>query len=92
MCHGIAGLILLVQRFADAEDDNEVVADLLRKLVTLLVSRFDPAVPTGYLDDEGDGRPGSDPGLLTGALGCMAALLAVTSDVPPSWDRILLIS
>ena len=74
LCHGIAGVAHLFNRLAQATGDNEL-ATAARNWFARLLGRTDPA------------RDGS---FLLGRAGITLALHAATTDVEPTWDRLLL--
>jgi len=89
LCHGTAGLLQISLRFF--HDTNDAAfADQVVLLTAELLELFDPERPFGFVN------PGSDdpdnPGLIDGAAGVAATLLAVASGVSPAWDQALLIA
>jgi lantibiotic modifying enzyme len=97
LCHGSAGLAHIFNRFFQATGDEQF-ADAARVWFerTLAFRRPGEGVG-GFSSWKGafDGRAARwepDPGFLTGAAGIGLALLAAVSDVPPDWDRVLLLS
>ncbi|MFC5724211.1 lanthionine synthetase C family protein [Streptomyces gamaensis] len=77
LCHGLAGLLQITLRFAHDTGDPEFSRAAARL--------------TARLCRSGDvARDG--PGFLEGAAGVVLALLAATTDVPPAWDRALLLA
>jgi hypothetical protein len=91
ICHGVAGTLQIVLRFANDTGDPALVA-LAKELTEELLGLFDPSAPVGFRDVEFAGRLIDNPGLLNGAAGIALALLAATSDVEPQWDRMFLLA
>ncbi|MCX5214686.1 lanthionine synthetase C family protein [Kitasatospora sp. NBC_00240] len=90
-CHGIAGLLQTVLRFAHDTRLPQFTAGA-EHLVDELLGHFDPARPLGYAAVEpGDNRV-DRPGLLDGAAGIAMVLLAAATDTEPGWDRLFLLS
>jgi lantibiotic biosynthesis protein len=90
-CHGIAGLLTICLRFAH-ETDNELVHQHIPILVQQLLSEFNPRHALGFRNQETANNWVDDPGLLTGGVGVALALLAASTSIEPTWDRIFLIS
>jgi hypothetical protein len=96
LCHGAAGLGHLFNRMFQANGDA-CLAEAARFWLarTLQMRRPDRGVG-GYeawqLGDDGQVTWIADPGLLTGAAGIALALVAATTAVEPTWDRLLLVS
>ncbi|MFD0278972.1 lanthionine synthetase C family protein [Kitasatospora sp. NPDC127111] len=90
-CHGVAGLLQVVLRFAHDIRLPQFVTGA-EHLVDQLLARFEPARPLGYAAVEpGDNRV-DRPGLLDGAAGVAMVLLAAATDAEPGWDRLFLLS
>jgi hypothetical protein len=90
-CHGIAGLLQITLRFANDTRDP-VFARAAMELTEQLLGLYAPEHPLGYYSLEPGGNRVDQPGLLDGAPGVSLALLAASTDVPPTWDRIFLLS
>lgn len=91
LCHGVAGLLQVVLRFANDTGQSffaEMATDLMQQLLNL----FEPDSLAGFRDIEPDGHKVDNPGLLNGAAGVALALLAAATDVEPAWDRMFLLS
>ncbi|MFG1796343.1 lanthionine synthetase C family protein [Nocardia sp. NPDC049149] len=89
LCHGVAGLLQITVRFAQDTSDPRFVmaaADLTHRLLDL----YHPGYRFGFRCT--DTAPQDRPGLLDGAAGPALALLAAATDVPPQWDRMLLLA
>lgn len=78
LCHGVAGLLQITLRFAHDTGDPAFVEAAGHLTEHLL--RLRAALPA------------AGPGFLDGAAGAILALLAAATDVPPTWDRALLLS
>lgn len=90
-CHGIAGLLQIVLRFANDTGDfafTRFAASLVDQLLIL----HETEAPLGFRDIETRGSIVDSPGLLTGALGPALVLLAASTDCPPNWDQVFLLS
>jgi hypothetical protein len=90
-CHGVSGLLQTVIRVAR----NSGLADLergVRDLLDHLIDLYDEALPFGYQSIEMGGVRADQPGLLGGAAGVVAVLLAASSKLDPTWDRAFLLS
>lgn len=91
LCHGLAGVLQVTLRFAhDTGDDRFVTA--ATTLTRALLSRFEPERTFGYGSLSDNGSIADEPGLLDGAAGVALALLAAGTDIPPVWDRMLLLA
>ena len=98
LCHGAAGLGHLFNRMFQATGEPQLGAAASYWFEqTLAMRRPGPGRQGigGYhawrLDDAGESTWVTDPGLLTGSTGIALALLAATTPVEPSWDRMLLV-
>jgi hypothetical protein len=90
-CHGVAGLLEVVLRFAH-DTGLAVFSAMAGELVDPWLRAHDPERPLGYASLEPDRAPVDHPGLLDGAPGVAMALLAAGTDTEPGWDRIFLLS
>ncbi|SDY55035.1 Lanthionine synthetase C-like protein [Modestobacter sp. DSM 44400] len=94
-CHGSAGLLQVLHRFAEDLPDPDVAATT-RSMSAELAARFDAATVLGVRSVEPDGVLVDHPGLLDGAPGVALALLGPRQDdvgaAGPSWDRVFLLS
>jgi len=93
LCHGSAGLALMFARLAHAFDE-EKLADSARTWGRVILDQRIPGEPVGgiqYSVPQGDER-GFEPrgGLLEGATGAALVLHALSTDVAPDWDVLLL--
>ncbi|MFI9503416.1 lanthionine synthetase C family protein [Nocardia sp. NPDC052566] len=91
LCHGIAGLLQITLCFAD-DTGNPVYTAAAAVLTDQLIEMFQPETRFGYLANGENGATTDDPSLLDGAAGIALALLAAATDIPPSWDRMLLLA
>ena len=89
LCHGTAGLLQVSLRFYHDTHDPDF-ADQVAVLTSELLEAFDPEQPFGFVNPERDDD--DNPGFLDGAAGVAATLLAVATEVPPTWDQALLIA
>lgn len=90
-CHGVAGLQQITLRFAD-ESSLPVFGDAARTLHRQLIDAYEPDRALGYRNLEPGGSRVDQPGLLDGAAGVAAVLLASASSVEPTWDALFLLS
>jgi hypothetical protein len=88
-CHGTAGLLQIVLRFAHEEP---ALAGAATELCEQLIGSYDERRPLGYASIESEGCAVDDPGLLDGAAGVALVLLAASTDVEPAWDGLFLLS
>jgi hypothetical protein len=91
LCHGVAGLLLICLRFAHDSGDPLILSHI-PGLVEQLLTLFDPQSPLGFQERLPDGSLVDQPDFLTGASGVALALLAASTSVEPSWDRLLLLA
>jgi hypothetical protein len=90
-CHGVAGLLQIVLRFAN-DTGLAVLTDGANQLVDQLLAAYEPERPLGYASLEPGGNPVDRCGLLDGASGVALVLLAAATDTEPRWDRLFLLS
>jgi lantibiotic modifying enzyme len=90
-CHGVAGLLQITLRFANDTGDP-LFTEAATELTGQLVELYEPDRPIGFYNLEPGGNRVDQPGLLDGAPGVALTLLAATTDVPPAWDRLFLLS
>ncbi|WP_445517471.1 lanthionine synthetase C family protein [Streptomyces sp. NEAU-174] len=90
-CHGVAGLLQVVLRFA-ADTGLPLLTKAVDPLVDQLLAAYAPERPMGYADLEQGRNPVDRAGLLDGASGIALVLLAAATDTEPTWDRLFLLS
>jgi lantibiotic biosynthesis protein len=90
-CHGVAGLLQIVLRFAHDAGTPELVGAACT-LCDQLLALHEPESLLGYRNIEADGSQNDLPWLLEGAAGVAMTLLAAGGGVEPTWDRIFLLS
>jgi len=97
-CHGAAGLLQVLQRFA-VDLNDPAVAAAAHRLTAELAAGFDPDSLLGVRSVDPDGVPVDQPGLLDGAAGVALALLgwpetgsAPSMTATPAWDRMFLLA
>jgi hypothetical protein len=94
-CHGRAGLLQVLRRFA-ADLADPALAGTAETLAADLATAYDPASVLGVRAVEPDGVLVDHPGLLDGAPGVALALLDVPAgedgEPEPVWDRMFLLS
>lgn len=90
-CHGVAGLLQIVLRFAH-DTGSPALADAAAKLVDELLAAYEPQRTLGFASLEPGGNSVDRAGLLDGAAGIVMVLLAAATDVEPTWDRLFLLS
>lgn len=89
LCHGGAGLLHIFNRTWQATGDDACRRGAVRWLDATLSMRGEEGV-AGFRP-HADDTPGAMTGLLTGAAGIGLALLAATTPIAPTWDRMLLV-
>jgi hypothetical protein len=90
-CHGVAGLLQVVVRFANDTGlpvFNAAAADLADELL----AAYRPERLLGFASLEPGPNPVDRAGLLDGAPGVAMALLAAATATEPTWDRLFLLS
>lgn len=90
LCHGSAGLLLILGRFATATGKPALGREA-GALLTSLLSDFDAGSLLGYREVETTGATVDNPGLLDGAAGVALALLSVAEEQSSDWTRLFLI-
>jgi hypothetical protein len=90
-CHGVAGLLQITLRFAH-DTRLPMFIQSAADLTEWLLSAFEPGSLLGYRNWEPGGTRVDQPGLLDGAPGVLLTLLAASSAVEPTWDRMFLLS
>jgi hypothetical protein len=90
-CHGVAGLLQVTLRFAH-DTGLPLFGEAATALLEQLLSLYDPDRPLGYYTIEPGGNIVDQPGLLDGAAGVALVLLAASTAVEPTWDRLFLLS
>jgi lantibiotic modifying enzyme len=97
ICHGSAGLAHLLNCVHQATGDSELREAALRWVEWTLAARVEGAADgvAGFhalIYEKGEPVRIAERGVLNGAAGVGLVLLAAVSDVPPAWDRLLLVS
>ena len=91
-CHGIAGLLQIVMRFANDTASPSIRAGS-EALTSQLLKLHEPQSLLGFRSLGAGGNRVDQPGLLDGAPGVALVLLAAAvGDVEPGWDRMFLLS
>jgi lantibiotic modifying enzyme len=96
LCHGAAGAAHVFHRLFRQTGEPRLAEAARRWFTVALAMRRQRGGFAGFRAFTPD-RAGrlawrSDPGFLTGAGGVTLALIAATTDVDPSWDRVMLLS
>jgi hypothetical protein len=93
LCHGAAGLAHLYNRMYQATGDRRFLEGSLSWFDRTLEMKRDGEGVAGYSSWRPDeGGWSVDRSLLSGATGMALALVAASTAVDPSWDRLLLAS
>jgi hypothetical protein len=90
-CHGVAGLLQIMLRFAHDTGRADFVT-AAQTLGAQLLGQYEPDSLFGFRNIERDGYRVDHPGLLTGAPGVALVLLAAATSTEPTWDRLFLLS
>ncbi|HWW00653.1 MAG TPA: lanthionine synthetase C family protein [Candidatus Acidoferrum sp.] len=90
-CHGVAGLLQIVLRFANDTSSKALEAGAVA-LTEQLLGLYEPESLLGFRSVEFAGKRVDQPGLLDGAPGVALVLLGVACDTNPAWDRLFLLS
>jgi lantibiotic biosynthesis protein len=91
LCHGVSGLLAITLRFAADTGSPEFVQQC-RNLAEQILDAFQPDSELGFRNIEYRNNRTDQPGLLDGAAGVAMVLLAASTGVEPSWDRLFLLS
>ncbi|MFK4085808.1 lanthionine synthetase C family protein [Kribbella sp. NPDC020789] len=92
LCHGVAGLLQIVLRFAH-DTDEPLFTKAAVELTERVLELYRPELATGYYSRKpATGELREHGGLLDGAAGVALALLAASTPVEPVWDHVLLLS
>jgi hypothetical protein len=90
-CHGTAGLLQIVLRFA-FDTGSESICNSARTLTDEVLGKYETSSLLGYRSVELRGARVDQPGLLDGAPGVALTLLAAAMPVAPEWDALFLLS
>jgi lantibiotic modifying enzyme len=90
-CHGVAGLLSVALRFRHDLGDG-LFSGEISKLVEQILGHFQPDSLLGFRNMEIGDHEIEQPGLLDGAPGVALVLLAASTGVEPTWDRLFLLS
>jgi lantibiotic biosynthesis protein len=90
-CHGLAGVLHIAARMAEASDDGRLAA-AVPQLCDRLLDAFEPDSPLGFRSLDATGNPVDTPALLDGAAGAALVLLSLAHEPAPRWDRAFLLS
>lgn len=89
-CHGVAGLLQVLCRFAADTGLPELWSGVDDVLAEVLAA-YEPETILGFRNTEPGSVRVDTPGLLGGAPGVVLALLTAGTTVEPSWDRLFLL-
>jgi hypothetical protein len=90
-CHGIAGLLHIMLRFAH-DTGSPLFAETAQALSEHLLRFYDPDTLLGFYSLDLGGQRVDRPGLLDGVPGIVLVLLAAATQVEPTWDRLFLLA
>lgn len=91
LCHGLAGLLLILVRFYNECPDN-LIAEGMEKVFDRIFEHYQEATLLGFADSGQVGYQINDISLLNGAVGVALVLYSISSDLEPRWDRLLALS
>ncbi|WP_379513940.1 lanthionine synthetase C family protein [Nonomuraea insulae] len=91
LCHGLAGMLSMCQRFARTSDGHRF-EHAIDTLIEVLLARCEASLPLMVQDLEADGSTVDCPSLLLGAAGVALALWSVSRPIGTTWERALMIS
>ncbi|GCE29463.1 hypothetical protein KDA_49470 [Dictyobacter alpinus] len=91
LCHGQAGLLLIFTHFFQETGRSDAQTQIIH-LVEQILEDAHGDTPLGFRYAFRREQSVNSPGLLLGVAGTLLALLAAITDVPPVWDRALLLS
>ena len=91
VCHGVAGLLQVTMRFAH-ECPRADFFDAAGDFTAQLIRAHEPVSRFGFRSLDAAGRRIDSPGFLDGAAGVALVLLAASTAIEPTWDRVLLLS
>ncbi len=92
LCHGAAGVALILARLHQETGDPELGAAARAWFVRVVELAREGQGIGGYLFARDDAESVADPSILTGAAGVGLALLAAATPIAPDWDRLMLLS
>jgi hypothetical protein len=92
ICHGLAGVLVVVLRFISEQGLSELSVFYVQDLLERILRLADTSAPFVFRDVRISDGPVDDPGFLTGAAGVAMALSSVLDDTAAAWDWCLLIS
>ena len=87
----VAGLLCIPLRFRQETADDDF-SSFGRALLAELEGMYEPESLLGFRTSGPTGGRIDQAGLLDGAPGIAMALLAASTDHPPTWDRLFLLS
>lgn len=90
-CHGVAGLLQIALRFSN-DLDSSFFSDDIEALMQQLLRSYSSHHVVGFQGLETGSTKVDQPGFLDGAAGVAAVLLGAATNVPPTWDRLFLLS
>lgn len=91
VCHGLAGLLLVLMRFYNDSTDN-LVGDGIDQITDRLLAQYEDGNLLGFADRAERGNPTNDVSLLNGATGVALVLYSAATDLEPRWDALLGVS
>jgi lantibiotic modifying enzyme len=90
-CHGVSGLLSVALRFRHDLGDG-LFSGEIGKLVEQILAHFQPDSLLGFRNIEIGDHEIEQPGMLDGAPGVALVLLAASTGIEPTWDRLFLLS
>lgn len=92
LCHGIAGLAVIVRRFYGQDSSHGKASSVFEDLTRRVVSLYNPGAAFGFRNVEINFGERDDPSFLTGAAGTALALISGLEHDNFAWDAILMLS
>ncbi|MCP3776480.1 lanthionine synthetase C family protein [Paenibacillus sp. MZ04-78.2] len=90
LCHGLSGLLHLIQRMY-SDTGHPGLSAMRDRFVVDLLDMYNPDSLFGYYDQKGKDGEVDEAGFLTGSAGVALVLASLISKKSPDWDFVLLV-